>query len=738
MAAREKPQGIQPGQLQTQARPIFTPAMPDASNKWAGLSDVFAGAEVWARKQQEERDKEQAAAATRWANSQTVDGLEKEIRSGNLERAKSPVFVATVQSIWGTNAQAAWQRDVTNKINTGELKFTDEAELDRYMVENRNTMLAGHSNYAAAAFDKGFQPGRAVFQEAMAKQRDKKAVEQAGVQATDFLANTLNSVTIPGYTGTPQEAAKVLIGTYGNLSKTLVLPDGVLEGALRDTLTRAADSGKKELLESLLDAELPQGGTLRSTLGAADSVKLVGHANAKQEEINRNGVHEDVKPWYQQAGDGRMDEAAWREWTGDPKRAKYMSASTIEELVNRNRAAQARKMREAEEAALKAASDQSIATAQASVNALLDNGKVWALNGREPQVMTPNGKVTNFDWQGYATQALTKQTEGLPVAQAAAKWAYNNLPNPQWKALLDAGMSNISSIGTTTNGKPSGGINETTTQAIEVFRQLNREQPAYLKDMMGNASYERYTDLDLMVTKWGKTPDEAALLLSNADKAMVVGGDARVKDAEVRAEANNLLSNPWYKPDWAARWLMGENTTGNSAGVSSGLSRYASLLVRSGMYPDAKSALAASVEYFSDPKVSARINGTRYLRAELPTPPGPAESQDEWFDRWITAVPKKMATKAGFKENETRVEYSESARGYTVFVNNTMLLNKDGQVEVFPRSQIQKWYAEEHQRIIDGLVKNHADPVTQGTLFKGTPAPMSGAGRRAALGVSPQ
>ena len=70
-------------------------------------------------------------------------------------------------------------------------------------------------------------------------------------------------------------------------------------------------------------------------------------------------------------------------------------------------------MREAEEAALKAASDQSIATAQASVNALLDNGKVWALNGREPQVMTPNGKVTNFDWQGYATQALAKQTEGL-------------------------------------------------------------------------------------------------------------------------------------------------------------------------------------------------------------------------------------------------------------------------------------------------------------------------------------
>ena len=262
---------------------------------------------------------------------------------------------------------------------------------------------------------------------------------------------------------------------------------------------------------------------------------------------------------------------------------------------------------------------------------------------------------------------------------------------------------------------------------------------------------------------------------------MVVGGDARVKDAEVRAEANNLLSNPWYKPDWAARWFMGENTTGNSAGVSSGLSRYASLLVRSGMYPDAKSALAASVEYFSDPKVSARINGTRYLRAELPTPPGPAESQDEWFGKWIDAVPKKLTGEAVKPEphtiasplgwiapgadkwldanrpewiqglvdggdrmrassrnreaaSQTRVEYAEAARAYVVYINATPLLGKDGNVVTYTREQIQKWYADEHQRMIDGMVKNHAAPATQGAVFKGTPAPMSGAARRGTQG----
>ena len=71
--------------------------------------------------------------------------------------------------------------------------------------------------------------------------------------------------------------------------------------------------------------------------------------------------------------------------------------------------------------------------------------------------------------------------------------------------------------------------------------------------------------------------------------------------------------------------------------------------------------------------------------------------------------------------SQTRVEYAEAARAYVVYINATPLLGKDGNVVTYTREQIQKWYADEHQRMIDGMVKNHAAPGV--CKPKGPPAP---------------
>lgn len=741
MAAREQIQGQQAPALQTQAAPIFTPAMPASNTSWRDLADVFARGEVMARQEKERQDKEDELAATRWANSHTVDELEKAIRDGDLARDRSPVFAATAQNIWGVNAQARMQRDVASKMASGELKFKDDAELDAYMTEQRNTLLAGHSNYAAAGFDRGYGQTRQAMQQAMAKQRDQQALGFATTQARDLMNNALIDVTGPGFAGTPQEAAKQLMGTYETLDKTLVLPPDQLKATFQETLARAADTGKTELVTALLDSDLPGGkGTLRATIGDLDALRLEGKAKAKHDQLQGEAVHEGVKPYYQQSREGELNETEFRQWAAQPANAKHLSGAQIEAIVAANREAIASKQREALKAQNLAASQASISAAQQAVDAALDRGVVFQLEGQHIPVMTPEGKVHDFNWKEYAEASLQKQTEGLPLETQAAKWAYNSaLDNPQWKSLLAAGMTNISSIGVAANGKPAGTLNDTATQALELFRQLNHAQPAYAKKLVGEATYEKYTDMALMVDKFGKSPDEAAMLLAEADKAMVPGGAAKVKDAEIQAEAHKLTTGPWYKPDWLAH-AMGDSTAGNSIGVAGAIGRYASILARTGMYPDAKTALATSAEYFANPAVSVLVNGTRYLRSDLPTPPGPGKSQEDWFGQWMDAVPKKAAKGMGFKENEVRVEYSEAARGYTAFVNNMPLVDdKTGHVVVYTQEQVRGWMTGERQREIDGIVTEYQKSKEEraGKVFQGTPNPMSRRGREAAKKATP-
>ena len=62
----------------------------------------------------------------------------------------------------------------------------------------------------------------------------------------------------------------------------------------------------------------------------------------------------------------------------------------------------------------------------------------------------------------------------------------------------------------------------------------------------------------------------------------------------------------------------------------------------------------AAAGYVSDPKVSAKVNGTLYLRSELPQAPQ-GEVADEWFGKYIDAVPKARAKELGFDPAEVRL-----------------------------------------------------------------------------------
>lgn len=708
MAIRSNVQGQQAQQLQSQAQAIFTPAMPNAQNQWEGLVAVFDQAGLMADKRKKEQQQADELAAQRWANSQTVDNLGKEILSGNLEHSRSPVFVAKVQNMWGTNSGAALQRDVSSKITSGELTFADDAALDRYMVEQRNSMLSGHSDYAASGFDGSFMVGRQQFLSAMAQVRTKQAIDSGSAQSRDYLSNTLLSVTGPAFKGTPQEAAASLMGQYTMMDKTLVLPPGVLLDNLKGTLARAADTGHKDLVTALLDHHLPSAegqpsATLRATLGESPSIQLESAAASKAQEVARNHVHEGIKPWYEQASAGNLDETKWREWAADPDRAKHLSGATIEGMVNTSRAAIERQARENEQALRRSQAEQSVATAQTIVDEAIRQGKAWALTGPlVPQVLSLNGTTHGADVKAMAESALFRQTANATPTEAAAMWAANKVDNPQWKGLLEATITNIDTIGLDATGKPVGSLNETAQQGLELFRTLNHSQPAYTKSMLGDKAYLKFTDMELLMNKMGRGPEEAALLIANAERSQI-GSDGKVKAAEIHKAVGDMMAGPWYRPDWWAK-AWGDNTMANTSQVQAALTRSALLLAQSGLYPEPQVALKEAASWLADPKVSTKINGTLYLRNTLPAAPPDGAPQEEWFTRFIDKVAKPQATKLGFKESETRLEYAESLHGYVVYANNSLVLSEEGRPLVYPNHVIEEWYGKERQQLIDGAV----------------------------------
>lgn len=728
--------------LVTQARPIATTEQtaPAADNSaWKGLAAVFAQGELLvenARKITEEKDTERATA---YANSMTVSELSKQIKEGNMLASESPVFAATVQHIWGQNSQDALERDVLSKVATGEKKFANPGEIDQFLTDSRNSTLAGQGKYAGAGFDKNYPALRGKLMDSVARVNDKEVVEQAANQASDSLSNTLLKVTDPTFKGTPQEAATAVLEQYQLLRQTQVMPDAASKGALMEVITRAATSGKKDVLASLLNSELPDLGTVRAFLGETKAATLVAQAGSQFDQGQRKRLDDEVLPHMLASDDGSLNIAKFESWYTDPANKDYISAATIHGILNRNRSALAHQQVQLEKANIQGAVIASEYEAQKRVDAALSAGTLWVAQGTNtPQVLTTSGSLKDFDVKGYAEQALKAKTAALPFDQQVSAWAMNGLVNPDWDNQLKAGLNNLASIGVDAKGKPTGELNESGKKAIELFKQLDTTSPDAARQTAGETAYKRFSDIAFLM-HLGRDASDAASIATNSATGALAGSPTDKLEKQVRAEVDKLVDTPWL--DWLANtrddagdfvrrnnpvsltgalaygvlkdwggvenppaWLKHDgadtamrNTTPNTAQVHSWVKRYATLLTHSGQVGDAAAALKLAVDYISNPKVSARVNGTLYLRSELPTAPASGASQDEWLERFIDAVPKARAKELNFAGEQVRVEYDDRTRVYRAFVAGIPLTDASGGLMTWQRGTIQQWYATQHQ-----------------------------------------
>ncbi|WP_421955640.1 hypothetical protein [Polaromonas sp.] len=735
------------GRLQTQARPIAQAEVaPQAQpSAWRGLAGAFAQGELLMAERQKVQQEDDRSRATAYANSMTVSELGKRIKAGEMLTSESPVFAATVQHVWGQNTHDALERDVLSQVTTGALKFSRPEEVDTYLTEARNTALAGASEYGTAGFDKGYNTMRQKLMDGVAKVNDKAMVENAGNQASDFLANTLLKVTGKDFKGTPQEAAGALLEQYQLLRHTKVMPDAAAKSALQEVAARAAGGGQKAVLGALLDSELPEVGTVRAFLGETKAQTFLATAGAKFDQDQRKRMDDEVLPHMLASDTGSLNVEKFMGWAQDPGNKDYISASTVHSILNRNMGALAHQQTALDKAQLRGQSEASIRAAQDQVDAALTNGNLWRVQGTSnPRVLSDTGKVQEFKVKDYAEQSLIRRTEGMPFEQQVSTWAMNGLKNPNWENILKAGLFNLSSIGVGTNGKPTGELNEAGKQAIELFKKLDAVNPDSAKETAGDTAYKRFSDIGFLM-HMGRDASDAASIAMNSVQGAAFGSPADKLEKSIRAEADKLTSTPWL--DWLANardnthdfiannnpanlgkawvygvtrvavgeegvptWLKGSkhdtadrNTTPNTSQVHSWVKRYATLLAHSGQVGDADQALKLAAEYVSNPAVSVKVNGTLYLRSELPSAP-PEMTPGEWLEKFIDAVPKARAKELGFAGEHVRMEFDERSRVYRAFVAGLPLTDPSGGLMVYQKGAIQAWYTTQQAKEIEKAI----------------------------------
>lgn len=639
--------------------------------------------QIGARFNDAEREKAKA-----YANSMTVDELNSKVRSGEMLPSQSPLFAATVHHIYGENTMAKIERDTLSKLQTGQLRFDSPESLDKYLTDARNGALEGQSKYAVAGFDKGWDQFKNSISTANTRIMNEQFVQRGTQESDDNLHSVLTMVTAPGYDGTKEDAAKYLADRFQLLRKTSLLRDDQAKDSLSGLLSSVAQSGDTKLLEALLNQGLDSGSSVRSTIGSLKAESFVQHTLIQDDKNQRQRVDTEIRPFLEWADKGELEGKNRQEFDNWIKQnERWVTTSTIHHITNANLHAQARMQKELEQAKMLAMAEASQANAQQVTQVALASGNYAFLP--QQKVITANGEQADFQQKKYAEETLSQMGAKLPLDKQVQLWETNGLTNPAWEKIVQAGVSNVASVGWGYDGKNVGTLNPQGQAAIQQYLQIAAVSPA-AADKLAGKDAPLLSDIKFLVERGG-FPDisQAATMVNQVRNASIEKTDYDSIKQKVKSSVDNVV-NPhfWSSPVGWVKGLFGNDKV-NLLSVQHDIRRRSELLIQTGQFKDPDSAVKATVEYLANPAVTTKINNTIYYNKDLPTVPK-NENPGQWFDRFITEVPGKLAADRKMSPRDVRLAPNTTG-GYTAFIADVPLTDEYGTMQHYTKEQVTQW-----------------------------------------------
>ena len=629
---------------------------------------------------------EDRQAAQEFFNKNGMDVVKKMIDDKSIMAIQSPAFNAALQHIYGENLQAQQVRDMHSDLASGKLKLNTDAEVQDYMTKMRNEALTGQSQYAIAGYDKHYANSLGTTLDTNRKIIDHEARQRAMVEGSDAMANEALRVTAQDYKG---DAVGGLLAKYKLLRDTSLFNNETATKVLMQTVESIASSGNTDLVRKLLDGKLDNGATVKATITLPEADRLFHHAEVVNDKNNHLRVQSEMRPFMDSADTGKLDLKGFNEWARTNER--WLPPGTEHSIRSMNQSAIDRLQRENDRAALIAAAEKSVSLAKAGVDAAVRSNAYGTYTAGP--VLTTTGEWKKFDSDSAAVESAKAliQEQGLTESKATRVWSMNNIVDPEAQKQLQAGVANIASVSFGVDGKPIGQLSDAGKAAIDRFIVINKTDPKYAKKLMANPEdYAVMSDIQLLMDHGGyPNPNDAASMVNLSRKSGIEKGDyGKGLIKKVHDAVDGVVNPNWYSG--RAAWFNGlfGNDEVNLQPIAADLRRQTELMVTTGMYKDADTALKAVATYMAKPEVTTKVNNTVYFTKDLPTVP-PKEDPAEWFGRFIKDVPERLA-KDQKMSGDVRLQPDQDGN-YRAFIGSYPLTDQNGQMQVYTPDQVSQW-----------------------------------------------
>jgi hypothetical protein len=630
----------------------------------------------------EDAKAKEEAAARAYANSMTIDELGQKIKGGEMLPSQSPVYVATVQHLYGENSMNQIENKMASDLTSGELKLDSPEAVDKYLTDARNSHLSGQSPYTIAGFDKGWNKLRESMITANTRMQDKEYTAHGVATSTESLTNLVTKDA----TGTIEEQAQTFIGTYQMLrgNHVLMTPEASKE-ALRGSLSAAANAGNKDLVDAILASKLDNGETVSGVIGAEHGIALSNHADQKVKQVANQRVDTEIRPFLMGADKGLLDVKKFEEYVATNE--KYITTSTYHHIISTNDRAIELLRKQNAAAAFQATIVQSDQDARRALGVALSTGTLSQLPVQK--VIGSDGTREDAKQVEIAQEILEQQTQGMSPEERLAVYSRNNVPDTALKTRLLGGLANLATVGWKYDGKNIGEVSPVGSAAFDEFIKVNKVNPDYAKNLVGEKAYGTLSEIEFMNVKGGAGGvKEAARVVNEANQSGITKEDF---DKNYRISVNaavNSVVNPGFFSGTAA-WVRGffGNETPNLTVMHSLIRTHTELLIRSGVEPS--TAVETSVKYLADPSRSTKINNTVYPNSALPQVPQ-GEQIGKWMERYKEEIPQKIS-KDLHVESKNIVLMPQTTGAFIAMNGGLPVHDKDGNTIQFTKEEFQQW-----------------------------------------------
>jgi hypothetical protein len=580
-------------------------------------------------------EKMQERTGAEYASSITVDDLNKQIKDGTLSAAHSPVAVAAIHNVHGQNLASRITNETQRKIETGELTFNSNEELDKYLLEQRSSAIQSSSKYSAAGFDKQFAPAKNQLFNINSKYQAKRFESEGAAQVYESLSNLQQKfANNPGLNA--EQRAEETKGIFKFFKDTGLLANPAKAREVWAAhIDSVANRGDINAVDALLAMKLDNGLSVRSMIAAESPAAIQSIENKVQAKYQKIIVANQVE-----AVDVNAEAAIKNGAGAQLKDITYFLPDGTSKTIS--------------------ADDQKKSGfARATANLPLD--------------------ITNED--NFSTR----------VRMAAV----SNVVDPELKSELKAAISNIDSANWSANDKKVGDLSMQGMRSIEMFRRVNTIAPNYTSTLLSNEEYSTLDTISTILSGAGGgdyTRSAQMVSAANKNKRDDPINSKKMRD-DVESKLNSYLDPSWiFNPIETFKGIVTDNSIAgmdNSNVVVTKAKKLAEIYYLSRQYNTTEEAAQAATEYIKNSTI--KVNNFTYDLSELPQVP-PGYSHASVMEKYIKdkVMPISDSQKLGFKSDEFQLKPGVPGV-YTVTAGGMPLTDKDNKLVYVTNQQIEEW-----------------------------------------------